>query len=412
MGKRSSLETILALGLASSGCVPDESKEYNPGNIDDTVVQQDDTGNPESPTLQVDDLYITMDTDSMELGEVVAVNYSGELNCAYDNVPTGFTGLESCEFTYDSHGINDATNEIKVDVSADGYNPANARIIITVGEGGEENSAPVILTNSLPDATVDEYYEAEISVSDAEGDDISCSLDTTRYAVPTWMNIDDCVLYGTPTDSGMVDVPLTAMDSKGSYVEADLELYVGEENDTVVYTVTVQTPDTKDPIVGAYVSLDCNNGDFITDIADSKGEITGTLTSQTTCEVYANDDLTTPEYVAYLWDHDFTIGNNSITAEIYDNDPSVYDPENVSEDCFGGNIETMRDMLMYGNGMKHKTLGDSGRREFERFSEDELTSPIKYWISDIDDDGEEVSEYVYNNMYDAVTEGLGVMNSN
>jgi hypothetical protein len=398
------------VGLLGCG-TPEDTGSVNPGDGGYTDGGAEDGGYDGGNTdggsdggstldLQVSKVVLQTVYPGVDVHTVEASNYDGDISCEFEWEKTveGIS-VDDCTVTLDSSLFDtDYLPDFfggSVTVSAEGYNDGYAAIDVDIGCDTEcivEEHAPVITTASLPNATSSQLYTFAIEATDADGDTLTYELGLDK---PAWLDIDASgVLSGIPTTYGTENVEVIVTDSTGLGDSVGYNLEIDPYADV---TVTVQTPDTKEAIVGAYVSLDCDNGEFLDGIVDALGEVTGSLSSETTCEIYADDDLSTPEHVAYLWDHDVSGGSNSVVAEIH----TFYDPADVhaeyaSDDCHNGLITDSRELLFYGTNLKHKTFGDSGERRFQRFAEGSLVDegPITYWIDSESQYADEVAEAV------------------
>ncbi len=134
---------------------------------------------------------------------VIRMRMTGLGGLLRKGMPLGLVASFGCN-SYECNNNRDNSNDTGRDSSYpddSGDNSDTGGGIDThdIHETGKQNSAPIITTNSLPNAMTQTAYSAQITAIDTDGDALSYSLITT----PPWLGLDSFgVLSGIPTTRG------------------------------------------------------------------------------------------------------------------------------------------------------------------------------------------------------------------
>ena len=448
------LERLLRKGMplglvAALGCtgnrdsgVPNDTERdssYDSGETGDTDTSDTHTGDTDTSTYGsapvVDSpiqeiAYLNQEKIIRIADYVTQYEGAGSLSCRVDEVPFDVSYTDNnCTLTFtviDEVMVGERyTLDVEVEDNNGEGNEGELELTIADGTSGtlslgtladlsgytnETLSGSGSYTGDAATAsiTLDSTLDAVVSSATASlsGSDVNYTL--------TFRNDIDWSDYSLGTIEGTATVEVC--DSVDYCVSQNIDV-VGYAATEIL--ITAQTADDKGPLSSATISVDCDSGESYTLSPNSDGEATAYLNnSEDVCMITSDAGS---DYAVYSWEHELdsasedlvSDGYYEVWAEVYDNfTPSDLESEYGESDCLGGYVTNSRELLLYGNEMKHPVGGDSGRRDFERYSEEELTTAIQYWVSETNlEDGSTTDADLYTDMYDAVSDGLERINT-
>jgi hypothetical protein len=437
------LGLVAALGCTGnrdSGQVPDDSGRES-SYTDDSGTETDDSGH-------------TGDTDTYTTCDAPVIDTSTLQQTAYLNIPFTYSvtatqsdgaGALTCridELPFDvSYSDNGCTMSFTVTdqfMVGETYNPD-----VEVEDSCDEDEATLELTIAEYSGTLSLGTLADLSGYTNEtlsgygsytgaAEDASITFDSTLDAVVASSsasvssgNVNYSVTFRDDIDWS--DYTLGTIEGTATVEVCDSSAYCVSQNvDVIGYAateilITAQTADDKDPLSSAAVGVDCNSGESYTVTPNADGEATAYLNnSEDVCTITSDAGS---DYAVYSWSHEIDSASDDLVsdgyyevwAEVYDNfTPSNLESEYGESDCYSGRLgSSSRNLLMYAGNMLDIVDGtDYGDRDFQRYSEDQLTDTIKYWVSETNlNDGSTTDTDLYIDMYDAVADGLERINN-
>lgn len=431
MGLEGRLKKLLVLGSLSAGCGPNESDTVSQKDTD-SVVETGDTDdyvgnkpyfieNPIPATAYIDQQF------SFNIADyVVQDDNGGDLSCrvtAPVNISQNID--ESCYFSWTPSATDFGQRyDISLEIE-DNYGINNAVLEVDVGQ---VNSEGIILTPLSPlSGYTNEVLTGSGSFS-GEGSTSSITLDsdleevvsqtTTSFAGNTVnysLAFSSAIDWSAYTDGKVEGSAIVAVCDSQNNCDYESLNVIGYAPTEIL--ITAQTADDKEPLSSATISVDCDSGDTYALTPNTYGEATAFLNnSEDICTITSDAGSA---YAVYFWQHEIGAGSEDLVndgyyevwAETYDNfTPSDTEPEYAT--CYGGKLNSSRNLLLYANSMFDTVDGaDSGRRDFKRFFENEITSPIQYWVSETDNDGNAMSSTMLDAMYSAIVDAANTINT-
>ncbi len=429
-GLENLLRKGLPLGVVSViGCTgPHDSEQPNDTSDSSYTDETGDTeydapviNSPLEQTAQVNETFpytatAIQDTNSGELycmftpqDAALILNSAVDDSCSFTWTPSSSDEGNTYHIDFkvwDNHGEDYALLELSVEDSVepvvlgtfsnlDGY--TNETLSGRGSYTGDAATADITL-----DATLDPIVQTA-TASLGRG---SVNYDVAFRNDIDWTEYDLGTIKGTAT--------VNVCDLRDICVSKNIEVtgYAASE-----ILITAQTADDKEPLSTATIYIDCDSGDSYTLTPTFDGELTAYLNNSSDICMITSDAGSA--YAVYSWAHEIdaasedlvSYGYYEVWAEVYDNfTPSDTEPEYAT--CYSGRLDSSRNLLMYANGMFDTVDGaDTGRRKFKRFFEDEIMTPIQYWVNTEDTEGNSLSSTMYDAMYFAIVDAANTINT-
>jgi hypothetical protein len=392
---------------------PDQLPVYEGDRAIVTVQYKD----PTSPAV-TDVSVVTIGDQTIDVGNIVSLNN-------YDDCTTGGSGASSCSANtledgqfqvakYDDNLYRIVfANTLNANVLDDGK--LKASIVIDYDDNtsevelDEEDNLTVRAYPGLEGGITLDYVVNSPTAASVPyaGTDVTVSKVSGPIWITPYVDGNEIDLTATAPDNSFNDcsqdspcqLELEIEDDEGFVDNGSYSVVVSPAGTLSIATTVMEMGEAKASASGETVNADCN-GNTQSGVTDGSGHVDIPLNETGLCEITVNG-------TSYLAEVTASQGTTNLNVEVYENNPT--DP--AINSCFDGFAPDDYNLLLQGHGFADGAF-DLGNRTLMRYEAGPLSGPIKYFVSNIHDNGTTLTTQQHQDLIAAAEEGEAIVDAN